>query len=258
MKSPLAYIAPENQVAVKWQQRQGTSNSLNQNVSSDGNGVNDVFTVRDSDGSYIGWFNPDELDRYISIMEFWNRTIRIYCIYTQYHRTGYIIGNKPNEDTKVDAKEFDYYLSSAKIDGIEYVILSDAAEMNNGDHYYDHHLIRKEDLSSLTQITTLPHGILSSYVLNGTRLKQLLQDELWNNILNKEDIIQQTRITSPAHTYESSSALDNTRLGWLIQREDNSVLDARDSDGSYIGWFNPDELDRYISIMKNAEPVPLC
>lgn len=70
MKSPLAYIAPENQVAVKWQQRQGTSNSLNQNVPSDSNGVNDVFTALDSDGSYIGWFNPDELDRYISIMEF--------------------------------------------------------------------------------------------------------------------------------------------------------------------------------------------
>lgn len=36
------------------------------------------------------------------------------------------------------------------------------------------------------------------------------------------------------------------------------VLGSRNDDGSYIGWFNPDELDRYISIMENAEPMPLC
>ena len=69
LKSPLAYIAPENQVAVKWQQRQGTTDSLNQNVSSDNNGVNGVLDSRNADGSYMGWFNPDSLDCYISIME---------------------------------------------------------------------------------------------------------------------------------------------------------------------------------------------
>ncbi len=41
-------------------------------------------------------------------------------------------------------------------------------------------------------------------------------------------------------------------------RPSNSfVLGSRNPDGSYMGWFNPDSLDRYISIMESAEPTTL-
>ena len=65
---PLAYPT-----AVEWQAKnnvsdQGYAPSLNSNVSSSNNGVNGILESQAPDGSYRGWFNPDKLDRYISIM----------------------------------------------------------------------------------------------------------------------------------------------------------------------------------------------
>ena len=39
--------------------------------------------------------------------------------------------------------------------------------------------------------------------------------------------------------------------------DNDFILGAKDANGSYMGWFNPEYVDKYISIMENAKPITL-
>jgi len=91
------------------------------------------------------------------------------------------ISSELNNDTKIDAEKFDYYLTGLNIGGVDYTVRSVIVELKDGTRYYDHKLTQIEKGKLIDSLIGTTPGFNQTESLNSiskdTKLLSILQTD---------------------------------------------------------------------------------
>ena len=146
------------------------------------------------------------------------------------------VESQPNEDTKVDAKQFDYYVCGLKIGAQDYTVKSVIVTLDDGTRYYDHKLtsIEKGKLIDLINGRTgLPSNPISSESSDNPVLNNNVKDKRLLSILenNSSKIVDENG--EPLVVYHG------TKKGGFSKFKDGYIyLADQDTAQSYATYYD--------------------